>query len=63
MSAHRLLRSFFLGVPYGILTISHKKELLRSLWVVKLLTCDNILGFGGLGLRVYGYHEIMVKCM
>ena len=31
---HRLLSSsFFLGLPYGILSMNHKKELLRSLWV------------------------------
>ena len=30
---HRLLSSSFLGVPYRILNINHKKELLRSLWV------------------------------
>ena len=30
---HRLLSSSFLGLPYRILNMSHKKELLRSLWV------------------------------
>ena len=30
---HRLLSSSFSGLPYRILNISHKKELLRSLWV------------------------------
>ena len=30
---HRLLRSSFLGLPYRVLNINHKKELLRSLWV------------------------------
>ena len=30
---HRLLSSAFLGLPYRILTMNHKKELLRSLWV------------------------------
>ena len=29
----RLLSSSFLGVPYRILNMNHKKELLRSLWV------------------------------
>ena len=33
MYTHRLLSSSFLGLPYGILNINHKKELLRSLWV------------------------------
>ena len=31
---HRLLSSSFLGLPYRILNMNHKKELLRSLWVV-----------------------------
>ena len=31
---HRLLSSSFLGLPYRVLNINHKKELLRSLWVV-----------------------------
>ena len=30
---HRPLSSSFLGIPYRILNISHKKELLRRLWV------------------------------
>ena len=30
---HRLLSSSFLGLPYRILNMNHKKELLRSLWV------------------------------
>ena len=33
---HRLQTSSFLGLPYMILNISHKKELLWSLWVVPL---------------------------
>ena len=32
-NTHRLLSSSFLGLPYRILNIHHKKELLRSLWV------------------------------
>ena len=31
--SHRLLSSSFLGLPYRIPNINHKKELLRSLWV------------------------------
>ena len=31
---HRLQSSSFLGLPYRILNINHKKELLWSLWVV-----------------------------
>ena len=30
---HRLLSSSFLGLPYRILNMNPKKELLRSLWV------------------------------
>ena len=30
---HRPLSSSFLGWPYRILNINHKKELLRGLWV------------------------------
>ena len=33
---HRLLSSSFLGLPCRILNMSHKKELLRSLWVLLL---------------------------
>ena len=32
-STQRLLSSSFLGLPYRILNMNHKKELLRSLWV------------------------------
>ena len=32
-STHRLLSSSCLGLPYRILFVKHKKELLRSLWV------------------------------
>ena len=34
---HRLLSSSFLGLPYRILNMNHKKELLRSLWVFDVL--------------------------
>ena len=34
LTTPRLLSSSFLGLRYRILSISHKKELLRSLWVV-----------------------------
>ena len=33
-TTHRLLSSSFLGLPYRILNANHKKELLRSLWVI-----------------------------
>ena len=32
-TAHRTLSSSFLGLPSRILSINHKKELLRGLWV------------------------------
>ena len=32
-STHRPLSSSFLGLPYRILNINRKKELLRGLWV------------------------------
>ena len=35
-STHRPLSSSFLGLPYRILNISHKKELLRGLWAEAL---------------------------
>ena len=31
--SHRPLSSSFLGLPYRILDMNHKKELLRGLWV------------------------------
>ena len=34
---HRPLSSSFSGLPYRILNINHKKELLRGLWVSR--TC------------------------
>ena len=42
MHTRRLLSSSFLGLPYRILNINHKKGLLRT------------LGFGGLGLQSCG---------
>ena len=42
MHTRRLLSSSFLGLPYRILNINHKKDLLRT------------LGFGGLGLQSCG---------
>ena len=34
---HRPLSSSFLGLPYRILNISHKEELLRGLWAVSMV--------------------------
>ena len=45
-STHRLLSSSFLGLPYRILNMKQKQELLRSLWVY--------IGFRGLGSRDSG---------
>ena len=36
MTAHRPLSSFFWGLPYTILNLNHKKELLRGLWVTHM---------------------------
>ena len=42
----RLHRSSFLGLPFRILNRNHKKELLRSLWVVWLVEeSDNVAYF------------------
>ena len=43
-STHRPLSSSFLGLPYRILNINHKEELLRGLWV----------GLRSIGVRVEG---------
>ena len=40
---HRLHSSSFLGLPYRILNISHKKEPLWSLWVVRYLVRAGIV--------------------
>ena len=42
---HRLLNGSLLGLPYRILNIHHKKELLRSLWI-------SAEGSKGCGFRV-----------
>ena len=36
---HRPLSSSFLGLPYRVLNINHKKELLRGLWVGQQYPC------------------------
>ena len=50
---HRLLSSSFLGLPCRILNTNHKKELLRSLWVIggsgSVIRVIYGLGFGGRG--------------
>ena len=45
---HKLLSSSLLGLPYRILNMSHKTELLRSLWVVRVFTVEGS-GVRGLG--------------
>ena len=43
---HRPLSSSFLGLPYRLLNINHKKEILRGLWA-ECTTNSRVLGFGG----------------
>ena len=38
LSSHRPLSSSFLRLPYRILNINHKEELLRGLWVINTTT-------------------------
>ena len=40
----RLLSSSFLGLPYRILDIIHRKELLRGLWVSSIDTTKEPMG-------------------
>ena len=47
--SHRLLSSSFLGLPYRLLNLIHKKELLRGLWVALSGVSG---GGGGAGLQV-----------
>ena len=47
---HRTLSSSFLGLPYRVPHINHKKELLRCLWVVSGAQGSG-LGFGGSGFN------------
>ena len=48
---HRLLSSSFLGLPYRILNMNPKKELLRSLWVGYSFKC--ICGFAALNHKTF----------
>ena len=34
LNTHRPLSNPFLGLPYRILNINHKEELLRGLWII-----------------------------
>ena len=52
---HRPPSSPFLGLPYRILNINHKKELLRGLWVETL-----IYGVGVKDAKVHDFHLIKV---
>ena len=45
VSTHRLLSSSFLGLPYRILNMNHKKELLRSLWVFRIVRPSSLRRF------------------
>ena len=48
MDAHRTLSSSLLGLPYRILIMNHKKELLRGLWI-----CSTGLRFSSSGFGVF----------
>ena len=52
MTTHRPLSSSFLGLPYRILNINHKKELLRGLWVGFRVT--RVLWFRGFDFKLMG---------
>ena len=59
-STHRPLRSSsLLGLPYRILNIKHKKELLRGLCVVREALA--LLGVSDLGFRVLGFRVCSLK--
>ena len=45
---HRPLSSSFWGLPYRVLNINHKKELLRGLWLMG----RDVSGFRSLGRRL-----------
>ena len=57
---HRPLSSSFLGLPYRILNINHKKELFGGLWVgfrefrVYCSQASQGCGFKAVGLRHFG---------
>ena len=48
-NTHRLLSGSFLGLPYRILNINHKKELLRGLWAVRSLSVGRLAWQAGAG--------------
>ena len=48
--SHRPLSSSFLGLPYRILNINHKKELLRGLWVSSQTTS-----------AIWGVHDSWIR--
>ena len=52
VSTHRPLSSSFLGLPYRILNLNHKKELLRGLWVI---------GQPLQPLRAHIFHPLLIK--
>ena len=47
---HRPLGSSFLGLPFRIVNINHKKELLRGLWVGQKLGVGSVLWLGAVGV-------------
>ena len=50
-STHRPLSSCFWGLPYRILNINHKRELLRGLWVTDHTCLSYLCRFVALGCR------------
>ena len=59
-STHRPLSSSVLGLPYRILNINHKKELLRGVWVVVLVVVAVVLVIVGLVLKLL-YHCLGIE--
>ena len=47
ISTHRLLSSSFLGLPFRILNVNHKKELVRSLSVGRISRAPMVIAQGG----------------
>ena len=62
-STHRPLSSSFLGLPYRILNINHKKELLRGLWVgfMGLRSWSSVVFVGGGGFVYKGIYKGSIR--
>ena len=58
---HRPLSSSFLGLPYRILNINHKKELLRGLWAgVSTASIFSVYFVLGLGPHCFQQLQVLV---